>query len=82
MVDHGSLVNMVTRNVAEAKATLSQLLDAALAGEEVVIARAGTPLVRLVPVQEPARRELGFMPGHVPDEFFAPLSGDELAAWQ
>ena len=73
---------MVIQNIAEAKAHLSQLIDAALAGEEVIVARAGKPLVRLVPLQAPARRELGFEPGHIPDEFFDPLSDDELAAWE
>lgn len=37
-------------NMYEAKTQLSRLIERALAGEEVVIARAGTPLVRLVPV--------------------------------
>lgn len=73
---------MVISNVAEAKAHLSQLLDAALAGEEVIVARAGKPLVRLVPVQAPPHRELGFLPLDVPDDAFAPLSGEDLAAWQ
>jgi prevent-host-death family protein len=68
-------------NVAEAKAHLSQLLDAAVAGEEIVIARAGKPLVRLVPVQPPATRELGFLPMSMPAERFDPLDSDELAAW-
>lgn len=73
---------MVIRNVAEAKTTLSQLLDAALAGEEVIVARAGKPLVRLVPVETPARRELGFLPLDVPDELYAPLDEQALARWQ
>lgn len=73
---------MVTRNVAEAKATLSQLLDAALAGEEVIVARAGKPLVRLVPLETPARRELGFLPLDVPDALYAPLPDDDMARWQ
>lgn len=73
---------MVIRNVAEAKTTLSQLLDAALAGEEVIVARNGTPLVRLVPLETPSRRELGFLPLEVADDLFAPLSDDELAGWQ
>lgn len=38
-------------NLHYAKTHLSRLVDAAIAGEEVVIARAGTPLVRLSPVQ-------------------------------
>lgn len=70
-----------TYNVAEAKAHLSRLLDAALAGEEVIVARAGRPLVRLVPVTPPPGRELGFLPMTMPDEVFDPLAGDELAAW-
>ena len=73
---------MTIHNVAEAKAQLSRLLDAALAGEEVVLARAGRPLVRLVPVQTPAPRELGFLPMEVPDALYEPLDDDELAHWQ
>ena len=42
-------------NMHEAKTTLSRLVERALAGEEVIIARNGTPLVRLVPV--PQKRE-------------------------
>lgn len=68
-------------NVAEAKAQLSRLLDAALAGEEVILARAGKPLVRLVPLEAPPPRNLGLLPMSMPDERFDPLSGDELDAW-
>ena len=71
----------ITYNVAEAKAQLSRHLDAALAGEEVIVARAGRPVVRLVPVTAPARRELGFVPMTMPDDVFDPLDGDDLAAW-
>jgi prevent-host-death family protein len=42
-------------NIHQAKASLSRLVERALAGEEVVIARNGEPLVRLVPVAQ--RRE-------------------------
>jgi prevent-host-death family protein len=71
----------ITRNVAEAKAQLSRLLDAAVRGEEVVIARSGTPLVRLVPLTPPQHRTLGSLRLAVPDELFDPLEGDELAGW-
>jgi len=37
-------------NIREARAQLSNLVEIALAGEEVVIAKAGTPMVRLVPM--------------------------------
>ena len=78
---HVSLTNMTTHNVADAKAHLSQLLDAALKGEEVIVARAGKPLVRLVPLNTPAARVLGFLDLPSPDERFDPLDEAELAAW-
>jgi prevent-host-death family protein len=51
-------------NLHDAKTHLSRYVDQALAGEEVVIARAGRPLVRLVPIEAhlPPRR-LGFLAG-------------------
>lgn len=72
---------MTTVNIAEAKAQLSRLLDAALSGEEVIVARAGTPLVRLVPVSPPTDRELGFLQLEVPDDRFEPLPDDDAALW-
>lgn len=65
-------------DVAEASAHLERLLDAAVAGEEVVIARAGAPLVTLVPVRPPTRRTLGFMPLELSDGLFDPLSDEEF----
>jgi prevent-host-death family protein len=44
-------------NMHQAKASLSRLVESALAGEEVVIARNGAPLVRLVPVPFPEKRK-------------------------
>lgn len=54
-------------NVYEAKTHLSQLLDRAAAGEEIVIARAGRPVARLVALAEPAphRRKPGGWQGKV-----------------
>ncbi len=72
----------ITMNVAEAKAKLSELLDAAAAGDDVVIARSGTPVARLVPVGEPPSRRLGFLSVSVDDELFAPLTDHELADWE
>ncbi len=66
----------------EAKTRLSQLLAAAERGEEVVIARDGEPVVRLVPIGTPPLRPVGFVAGTVPDTFFEPLPDDELAAWE
>lgn len=72
---------MTTYNVADAKTHLSRLLDAALKGDDIIVARAGKPLVRLVPVDMPATRVLGFLDLPSPDERFAPLDETELAAW-
>jgi prevent-host-death family protein len=43
-------------NIAEAKAKFSELVERAMAGEEVVIARANRPLLRLVPYHDRRRR--------------------------
>ncbi|HVT18669.1 MAG TPA: type II toxin-antitoxin system Phd/YefM family antitoxin [Thermoanaerobaculia bacterium] len=51
---------MTEINIHEAKTHLSKILRRVAAGEEIVIARAGKPVARLVPVAEPKReRELG-----------------------
>ena len=56
---------MKTYNVHEAKTHLSRLLEQAEAGEEVVIARGGRPVVRLQPVSLPGRRVPGIDRGRV-----------------
>lgn len=71
--------------VHAAKTHLSRLIERACAGEEVVIARAKTPVVRLVPVTTaPRRRRFGVMRGRakVGRAFFEPLPAEELDAWE
>lgn len=74
----------ITKNIMEAKTSLSMLVHSALAGEEVIIAKRGVPAVRLVPVERPKQRSLGFVAGqeHWDDAFFSPLSDEELALWE
>lgn len=69
-------------NVQEAKTRLSELLSRVEHGEDVVVARAGTPVARLVPVDTSWRRPFGTLSFEVPESFFAPLPEDELAAWE
>ncbi|HTC08939.1 MAG TPA: type II toxin-antitoxin system prevent-host-death family antitoxin [Acetobacteraceae bacterium] len=70
-------------NLYDAKTQLSRLVDRAIAGEEIVIARAGKPVVRLVPVDGAAPRQPGLLKGlAVPDRLFEPLPEDELAVWE
>lgn len=57
---------MITRNISEAKAQLSALVEKAIAGEEVIVSRAGKPVARLIPYQTPARaRKPGSMKGEI-----------------
>lgn len=72
---------MATVNVHEAKTQLSRLLKEARAGKEVVIAKAGRPIARLVPIADEEPRQPGIAKGRVTDAFFEPLDADELAAW-
>lgn len=71
---------MTRVNLAEAKARLSELIDRALAGEEVVISRRDVPVIRLVPEpRHDGRSLLGLFRKQVvlgPD-FDAPLPGFE-----
>ena len=72
-------------SVHDAKTQLSRLIERAEAGEEVVIARGKTPVVRLIPVgARPAKRRFGAMRGRarVTHAFFEPLPADELASWE
>jgi prevent-host-death family protein len=66
---------MQVANIHDAKTKLSQLISWALAGEEVIIARAGDPLVRLVPVHQDTRpRQGGQLRGQIwmAEDFDAP----------
>ena len=73
---------MTTVNVHHAKTHLSKLLERVAAGEEVVIARAGRPVARLVPVSAVEPRKPGLARGRLTDAFFEPLPADDLDAWQ
>ncbi len=65
---------MQTLNIHAAKTQLSRLLDEVAAGEDIVIARAGKPVARLVPFAR-SRRTLGRLAGAlmVPADFDVPL---------
>jgi prevent-host-death family protein len=70
-------------NVHEAKTHLSRLLDQAHAGQEIILAKAGKPYARLVPLAtSPAQRRPGRLAGRVGDAFSEPLPPEELHAWE
>jgi prevent-host-death family protein len=74
---------MAMVNIHAAKTHLSSLVDQAVRGEDIVIARAGKPMVRLVPVEKPPR-VLGQLDGKltIPDDFDDPLPEDILALFE
>ncbi|MFN3538317.1 MAG: type II toxin-antitoxin system Phd/YefM family antitoxin [Brevundimonas sp.] len=70
-------------NISEAKAKLSELIAAVERGEEVVIARGGHPVVKLVSMGRPAAFRIGLadgQAGRIPD-FLEPMSEEELEPW-
>ncbi|RYH06480.1 MAG: type II toxin-antitoxin system Phd/YefM family antitoxin [Alphaproteobacteria bacterium] len=75
---------MTQVNLYDAKTQLSRLVERAAAGEEIVIAKGGRPLARLVPLaRRTAPREFGFLAGrvHVGPDFEAPLPEDLAAGF-
>ena len=75
---------MPTVDVHEAKTHLSRLLGQVEAGDEVVIARNGKPVARLVSYAPSGRPRFGSWKDRitVDDSFFNPLPDEELAAWE
>ena len=70
-------------NVHEAKTHFSKLLEQAHAGQEIILAKAGKPYARLMPLApEPTQRKAGRLGGRVGDAFFEPLPTEELDAWE
>lgn len=75
---------MQTVNIHQAKTQFSKLVDAALHGEEVVIAKAGKPAVKLVPFNKTGPRKFGILKGKIKiaQDFDAPLPDDILADFE
>lgn len=73
---------METVNIHEAKTHLSRLIEKAAKGEAFIIAKAGKPMVKVVPIEEaeiPKKRRIGFMKGEivVPEDFDT-MMADEI----
>ena len=74
---------MITVNVHQAKTHLSRLLEQVQGGRQVLIAKAGRPVARLVPLADaPRPKRLGLLKGRlrVPEGFNGPRARD-AAAW-
>jgi len=74
-------------NLYEAKTQLSSLIERAAKGEEIIIAKAGKPMARLMPAVDPNQKSrqtcgqnfLGI--SYMADDWDAPLSDEELKEW-
>ncbi len=76
---------METVNIYDAKTRLSQLVDKAASGEDVVVCRNGKPLVRITRLDRPKRRiKFGLLKGKltIPADFDAPLPDEVLAGFE
>ena len=68
-------------NIHEAKTHFSQLVKRAHNGEEIIVAKAGKPYAKLVPLEEKKERVPGLIKGRMTDAFFEPLPLEELEGW-
>jgi prevent-host-death family protein len=69
----------------EAKTHLSELVDRASAGEEIIIAKNGKPMARLIPLEKPRKKVtfgLGKGKVEIPRDFDAPLPEETLALFE
>lgn len=70
-------------NIHEAKTTLSKLVEAAEAGEKVILARAGRPVAQIVRLDRTGGVRLGTLKGRIPVELIdavsKPLSAEDSA---
>ena len=72
-------------NIYDTKTRLSQLVDKAASGEDIVVCRNGKPLVRITQLQAPKRRiKFGVLKGRltVPEDFDAPLPSDVQVSFE
>lgn len=72
-------------NIHQAKTQLSKLVEEAAQGKEIIIAKAGKPIAKLVPLEKTERKPRipGGMKGQIwmADDFDEPMSEEELALW-
>ena len=76
---------MATMNIHEAKTQFSKLVDAAMRGEETLIAKAGKPAAKLVSIAVPkTKRKFGILKGkiRISRDFDAPLTDEILAGFE
>ncbi|MCZ6503953.1 MAG: type II toxin-antitoxin system Phd/YefM family antitoxin [Gammaproteobacteria bacterium] len=71
-----------TINIHYAKTHFSKLITRVESGEEIIIAKSGKPVARLVPLDYREDRVPGIAEGRLTDAFFEPLPAEELDFWE
>ena len=72
-------------NIHEAETQVSRLVEDAANGEEIIVAKAGKPLARLIAYETSTKpRQFGILKGkiHIANDFDAPLPDEVLAAFE
>ncbi len=70
-------------NVHEAKTRFSQLLEQAHSGQEIILAKAGKPYARMVPLAAiTGKRQRGRLKIQIDDSFYEALTENEFKAWE
>ena len=69
-------------NIHTAKTHLSELLESVIQGNELIIAKRGRPIAKLVPLNKIQQRKLGFMKMEIDESFFMELPEEELLLWE
>lgn len=71
-------------NIHEAKTHLSRLVEDAAAGQEIIIAKHGRPVAKLVAITFSSAPRIGALKGklNIPTDFDAPLPDDVLATFE
>lgn len=72
---------MKTLKLHEAKAHLSELVDAVIKGEEIIISRHGKPVAKLTGLAAPGQRELGFYPIEFQSDLLEPTEDDVMGSF-
>lgn len=75
---------MAVYKIHQAKTHLSRLIAQVEDGAEIVIARNGDPVARLVPFNRPGVRHFGALAGRIEldESFFDPLPEEEISLWE
>ncbi|MBF8263493.1 MAG: Prevent host death protein, Phd antitoxin [Parachlamydiales bacterium] len=75
---------MRTVNIHEAKTHFSKLVDSVMHGNEILIAMAGKPVAKLIPISQKPQRKFGVLKGKIKiaKDFDAPLAEEELSDFE